>query len=138
MKIHPVFHISLLDCYIESDIPGCVQPPPPPIIVDNNEFEYEVEEILDSRLIRNRLYYLVKWIGYLASDNSWEPISHLSNCKDLINNFHSRYPKKPSAPLPRSPQSMRKRQKHGVNFVSTCIIYLYPDSTLMSLVPSMH
>src|SRR5271169_251779 len=50
LKVHPVFHVSLLDWYNESDIPGRVQPPAPPVIVEN-QLEYEVEEVLDSRLM---------------------------------------------------------------------------------------
>src|SRR5439155_19764400 len=68
LRIHPVFHISLLDRYNKSDIPGRIQPTPPPVVVEN-QLEYEVEEILDSRLMHNRLLYLVKWKGYPVSDN---------------------------------------------------------------------
>ena len=42
MKIHNVFHVSLLNAY-RSD--GSVHPPPPPTLVDG-ELEYEVERIL--------------------------------------------------------------------------------------------
>jgi len=35
LKAHPVCHVSLLDRYTESDIPGRSQPPPPPVIVDD-------------------------------------------------------------------------------------------------------
>jgi hypothetical protein len=63
MKIHPVFHVSLLEPVATDPIPGQVPPPVPPIIVDNEE-EYEVEEILDFRRRRNQLQYLVKWTGY--------------------------------------------------------------------------
>jgi hypothetical protein len=51
VKLHPVFHISLLEPAQPNSepIPGHIQPPPPPVIV-NNEEESEVEEILDSRL----------------------------------------------------------------------------------------
>ena len=69
MKIHPVFHISLLDRYTENDIPGRIQPPPPPVII-KNQIEYEVEDILDSKFLRKRLFYLIKWKGYPISDNS--------------------------------------------------------------------
>jgi hypothetical protein len=130
LKIHPVFHISLLDRYTESDIPGRSQSPPPPVVVED-QLEYEVEEILDSRLMRNHVFYLVKWIGYPISENFWEPALNLTNCKDLIASFHSRYPDKPSAPLPsqRPDQPKRKRRKRRVNFVG--ITYHYsPDSTL--------
>ena len=39
----------------------------------NNEEEYEVKKILDSRLFGRckRLQYLVKWAGYPDSDNMW-------------------------------------------------------------------
>jgi hypothetical protein len=50
MKIHDVFHVSLLEPYRPSEIPGRVPPLPPPILLaSSDEPEYEVEEILDSR-----------------------------------------------------------------------------------------
>jgi hypothetical protein len=49
VKIHPVFHISLLEPSqpTSTTIPGHIQPPPLPIILDDEE-EWEVEEIVDS------------------------------------------------------------------------------------------
>ena len=128
LKVHPVFHVSLLDRYNESDIPGRTQPPPPPVIVED-QLEYEVEEVLDSRLIRNRLYYLVKWKDYPISENSWEPAPHLIHCKDLIALFHSQYPEKPSAPLrsQRPNQPKRNRRRHRVNLIGTTVVF-NPDS----------
>ena len=131
LKVHPVFHVSLLDRYNESDIPGRVQPSPPPVIVEN-QLEYEVEEVLDSRLLHNRLFYLVKWKGYPVSDNSWEPVSHLGNCKDLLVSFHSQYPDKPSAPSSsRKPDQLKRkrRTRSRVNLVGTSVVF-NPDSTL--------
>ena len=133
MKIHPVFHVSLLDQYTENDIPGHIQPPPPPVII-KNQIEYEVEDILDSKFLRKRLFYLIKWKGYPISDNSWEPISHLLNSRDLIQYFHSWYPNKPSMPLPSSAPKFipkkRGRPKRKVNFVGTTIRFHLPDSPI--------
>lgn len=53
MKIHPVFHISLLEPAPNDTQPGQVTPPPPPIVVEGYE-ELKVEEVLDSRHYRRR------------------------------------------------------------------------------------
>ena len=71
-NIHPVFHIDLLTPYRETITHGPNYQRPPPDLVDNEE-EYEVEKILDSRLFgrRKRLQYLVKWAGYPDAENMW-------------------------------------------------------------------
>ena len=48
-SIHPVFHIDLLTPYRETTMHGTNYQHPPPNLVNNDE-EYEVEKILDSRL----------------------------------------------------------------------------------------
>jgi hypothetical protein len=58
IKIHPVFHVYLLEPYRESTIPGRLQVPPYPIEIDGEE-EFKVSEILDSRINRRKLEYLV-------------------------------------------------------------------------------
>jgi hypothetical protein len=135
MKIHPVFHVSLLDRYIESDIPTRTQPPPPSVLVDN-QVEFEVEEVLDSKIMQKRLFYLVKWKGYPVSDNSWEPASHLSNTRDLVDSFHAKYPNKPLAPLPPSSSKNVKRKsrsKGKVNFVGSSTIFYSSELSQASL-----
>ncbi|KAI0998311.1 hypothetical protein K3495_g9883 [Podosphaera aphanis] len=61
MKVHPVFHVSLLEPSATDPLPGQISPPPPPIIVDG-EFEYVVEEILDAKH-RGSKPFLVKYLG---------------------------------------------------------------------------
>ena len=57
MKVHPVFHVSLLEPYRESSFLGRVQSPPPSIEIENHK-EYEVDKILDSRQRWGKLEYL--------------------------------------------------------------------------------
>jgi hypothetical protein len=70
-RVHPVFHVSLLEPYRED---GRVQPPPPPIEMEG-ALVYEVESILEHRFrgIKNpKAYYKVAWKGYGVEHNSWE------------------------------------------------------------------
>ena len=60
---HPVFYIDRLSPWEGNEIHGQTPTPPDPIQVDN-DLEYEVEQILDSRKYCNQLQYLVKWQGY--------------------------------------------------------------------------
>ena len=65
---------------------GLITFKPPPEII-NNEEEYEVESILDSKVLRGKRFFLIKWKGYDSSENTWEPESNLSNSNDLLNSF---------------------------------------------------
>ena len=92
MKVHPVFHVSLLEPTANDPLLDQVQPNPPPVIIEGEE-EYEVNEILDSCLRYRRLEYLVKWTGDYTP--TWEPPQNLSNSPNLVRAFHERYPDKP-------------------------------------------
>jgi hypothetical protein len=88
MKIHPVFHVSLLRKYNQNpeEFSERHQVPPPPVII-NDEREYEVERILDKRKRRRRTEYLVKWVGYELYDATWEPLASLANAPDAVREF---------------------------------------------------
>ena len=93
-RLHPVFHVSLLEPYRSSKLHSRLPPPSPPIIVDGQE-EYMVADILDSAIRRRRLHYLVSWTGYGPEHNSWEPASAIANDLKARIAFHRRYPAKP-------------------------------------------
>lgn len=52
--------------------------------------EFEVEKILDKRIINRKTQYLVKWKGFDEAENTWEPKSNLSKCQQLIKEFEKR------------------------------------------------
>ncbi len=58
MKIHLMFHVSLLEPYYVSTIPNKTHEPLLPIVLDVEQ-EYKVENFLDSRISYHQLKYLV-------------------------------------------------------------------------------
>ena len=88
---HPVFHSSLLEPYRDSTILNRITPPPLPIESLEDGPEYEVAAILDSKIVRNKLYYLVDWLGYSPSERTWEPVTNLANAQALLDDFHHQY-----------------------------------------------
>lgn len=93
IKIHPVFHVSLLEPYNPNTFENRTQEPPPPIIVEGEQ-EFEINKILDSKLNRNKLLYLVDWKGYPPSERTWEPAENLIKTHQA-EQFHIEYPNKP-------------------------------------------
>ncbi|KAL7284468.1 hypothetical protein ACG7TL_001759 [Trametes sanguinea] len=98
--VHPVFHVSQLEPATLNSIPGRVQTPPPLVLVDG-EPEYEISEILDSKIDRRRrscqLLYLVCWAGYEGTDEetSWILATELGHAQELVSDFRAAYPDKP-------------------------------------------
>ncbi|CAJ0968329.1 unnamed protein product, partial [Ranitomeya imitator] len=90
-SIHNVFHRSLLRRYVAPMVPSVE--PPAPVLVEG-ELEYIVEKILDSRVSRRKLQYLVKWKGYAQEDNSWVFASDV-HAPDLVRAFHVAHPGRP-------------------------------------------
>ena len=84
-----VFHISLLEpAHKNAKLETHVE------AEDDEEPEYEVETILDSRVSQGKLEYLIKWVGYEPESNSWEPLENL-NCPEQRQQFHRQNPDRP-------------------------------------------
>ena len=89
LPIHPVFHVSLLETSNLEYYPGQNETAQP-ILVDGEE-EWEVETLLKKRVSgkgkKKKISYLVRWKGRDQSDDCWEPLKNLGNCKDLVTTF---------------------------------------------------
>ena len=68
--------------------------PPPPVIHDGIE-EYEVELILDSRILRGKLEYLIHWKGYSIEEDEWRPSEDVKGVRRLVSEFHHQNPMAP-------------------------------------------
>ena len=90
----------MLEPATPNPIPDRIQPPPLPITVDD-EPEFEISEILDTKIDNRRrackLLYLVRWTGYEGTDEetSWILASELGHASELVSDFHKAYPAKP-------------------------------------------
>jgi len=61
--------------------------PPSPLI--SSQEEEEVEAILDRREEAGAASYLVRWRGFGAEGDTWEPEGNLS-CRDMVEEFEAR------------------------------------------------
>jgi Chromo (CHRromatin Organisation MOdifier) domain len=101
--VHPVFYDSMLEPNTPSSVPNRIHPPPPPVIIDE-EPEYKISEILNSKLDKRqacKLLYLVQWSRYEGTNEktSWIPANELGHASKIVSEFHLCYPNKPG-PLP--------------------------------------
>jgi len=102
--VHPVFHVSMLELAIPNWIPNWVQPPLLPIMVDN-EPEFEISEILNSKIdnchCTCKLLYVIHWTGYKGTDEAtcWILTMELGHTSELVADFHTVYLAK-SGPIP--------------------------------------
>jgi len=97
--VHPVFHVSMLELATPNTFQQRSEPLPAPVIIDG-EPEYEISKIVDSKIDRQRackLLYKVIWLGYEDTDNDseWLLATELEHAKELVNDFHLKYPTKP-------------------------------------------
>ena len=92
-SVHPVFHVLQLEPVTPNMIPNCVQTPPPLVNI-SSETEYEIEEILDSKIDHQcqnyKLLYLVHWSRYEGADEetSWLLADELGYVSELVHDFH--------------------------------------------------
>lgn len=59
----------------------------------NINISYDVEEVLDKRLITestNEYEYLIKWLGYDSSQNTWEPLHNLNNAMNKVAEYEAK------------------------------------------------
>ncbi len=99
-KIHPRFNEKLLTLYTPLAFPNQEVPPPPPPDLINDEEEFKIEEILDSRprTIRGGrgkksyevIDYFVKWKGWTREHNSWVCDSEMGNAQEVIEEYENR------------------------------------------------
>ena len=88
--VHPWFHVSRLK---RAAAPGVPQARP------EENGEWQVERVVRAKCTTGQGWrFLVRWKGYTAADDTWEPEAHLQNAKEAIAQYmrmhkrhHERY-----------------------------------------------
>jgi hypothetical protein len=100
MKIHDIFHISLLrkvaiNLFIEQ-----IQSSSSSIIIKkDDEEEFEIDDILNSRYHYEKLQYKVVWTDH-SSDRVWYSTKNFQDhSKEVLNDYHQRYSDKSESKL---------------------------------------
>lgn len=92
-RIHPFFHLSKLRKHVPRDSNQFVLSEPTdaeqePLVPDNPEYyqeEYEVEKIIKHTKSANGFpRFLVKWVGYPHSENTWQTVGKLVNAQGIL------------------------------------------------------
>ena len=97
-RLHPVFHVSLLEPYHD---PSQFHAPalPAPFELAPDDSARTLDSILDARKLGQRYEYLVRWKGLSAEEDSWVPLSEIPTTSDeMVDRFHRRHPRAPRPP----------------------------------------
>jgi hypothetical protein len=86
-KIYNVFHVSLLKSH-NSEVDDEKQA----LSIDiDDEEQWEIQNILNSRKFHDKLQYYVKWLSYDDTHNEWVKTNDMSNAQQLIFDYHLNY-----------------------------------------------
>ena len=94
MHIHDVFHSKLLRSAVDDSLSGQKNEFSKSIVI-NDEDEWKIDDILNSRRYRRRLQYRVKWKSY-DNDLNWYNADddEFMNAQEVVDEFHTRYSRK--------------------------------------------
>ena len=97
MRIHPVFHVSLLRPYVSRDgtVPDARAPTLGPF--------FNIDRIVNVRTPtaspNNQWEWHVRWLGFDDTENTWEPVSSFASCPETLVEYHEGHPEKPCPDL---------------------------------------
>lgn len=96
-------------------------------ISESEEDVYDVERIVDSRIKNGKKQYLIKWVGYSESENTWEMEENLM-CGELL----EEYKKKEMEAKKTATSTKKKEEMRNTKQQSSKISSVKSDSTSKS------
>ncbi len=110
MKIHSIFHISLLK---SADSNTSIQTESSEIDSKSQNVKYEVKNILNQQNIKDQSYWLIKWKDYEHIKNTWKLKKNLKNCQTLLWQFQLRNSVSQSLMKSQSARKTRQKEDHS-------------------------
>jgi hypothetical protein len=99
MKIHDIFHTSLLRKVAIDSFTEQISSSSSSIVVEDEEKEYEMNDILNSRYHYEKLQYKVVWTDH-SSDRAWYSAENFQkHSKEILIDYHQRYSDKSESEL---------------------------------------
>ncbi len=80
--IHSIFHVSLLKFWHLRDENSKSQ-----TILMKEKEKWKIKKILNQRIKKEKIEYLVQWADSSFYENFWESMKNLSNAKKIIENY---------------------------------------------------
>ncbi|ELA41821.1 uncharacterized protein VICG_01173 [Vittaforma corneae ATCC 50505] len=102
--------------------------------VDNSaEDVFDVERILDDRVVKGKKQYLIKWIGYPDSENTWEYEENLM-CEEMLKSYMDTKTKKESEKKTKEKQNAKKTSTRSKAALESNKPAAEPKSALVPLI----
>ncbi|KAL7280850.1 hypothetical protein ACG7TL_005794 [Trametes sanguinea] len=138
-RLHPVFHVSLLEPYHDpSEFHPHASPIPFQVADDDSAPPSDIQALLDCRRLGQRYEYLVRWKGLSPDEDSWIPLSDIAiNADEMIERFHRRHPR-----APHPPRTFIRRSTHSLaeatnSSIPSSIIQAHESSAPMPVPSSL-